>query len=157
MYLYTYLDLHGLLTSSPTNTSELISFLSNVFFLTVDPPKIIRHPKSKSVATGESTTFKVEATGDDLQFQWKRNGKDLLVNDRYHSTDTDTLRIIKVEKSDDKAHYQCRVKNDKGEKLSDEAVLTVSKLVINVIEMQCVWLLSPFVCSIDYIIYHGVR
>ena len=99
-------------------------------FLTVDPPKITRHPKSKSVATGEPTTFTVKSSGDDVLFKWQKDGIDLSDDDRHHDTDTDTLRIAKVEKSDNKAHYRCHVKNDKGQEFSKETVLTVSKFVV---------------------------
>ena len=71
----------------------------------------------------------VEATGDNLRYQWKRDGNHLS-DDRHHGTDTDTLHIVKVKKSDSKAHYRCSVKNEIGEELSEEAVLTVSKLII---------------------------
>ena len=81
-----------------------------------------------SVATGASTTFTVEASGDDLQFQWKKDGKDLHDGSKYCGTKTHTLRIKDVEKSD-KGIYQCLVKNDIGELLK-EANLAVSKLVI---------------------------
>ena len=97
------------------------------FFLPVDPPKITKHPESKSVATGASATFTIEVTGDDLQFMWQKNGIDLSDNDRHHGIDTDTMRIVNVEKVDNKSHYQCLVKNDMKKKLSQQAVLTVSK------------------------------
>ena len=99
-------------------------------FLTVDPPKIKRHPESKSVATGVPTTFTVKSSGDDLLFKWQKDGIDLSDDDRHHDTDTDTLHIVKVEKGDSKAHYRCHVKNEIGDEFSREAVLTVSKLVI---------------------------
>ena len=99
--------------------------------LTVDPPKITQHPESKSVATGASTTFTVEASGDDLQFQWKKDGKDLHDGRKCCGTKTHTLHIEDVKKSD-KGNYQCLVKNDVGE-LSGEADLAVSKLVIKLI------------------------
>ena len=94
--------------------------------LTVDPPKITQHPESKSVATGASTTFTVEATRDDLQYQWRNDGKDLHDGSKCRGTKTHTLHIKDVEK-DDKGGYQCLVKNDIGEKLSEEADLAVSK------------------------------
>ena len=107
-------------------------YLSNCFFfLTVDPPNISQHPKSKSVATGASTTFTVEANGDDLHFQWKKDSETLLDGRKYRGTKTHTLRIKDVEKSD-KGSYQCLVTNGVGKDLSKEAVLTVGKLVINV-------------------------
>ena len=83
------------------------------------------------MATGASTTLTVEASGDDLQFQWRKNGKDLHDGSKYHGTKTHTLHIKDVEKSD-KGNYQCLVKNDVGE-LSEEVDLAVSKLVIKLI------------------------
>ena len=99
--------------------------------LTVDPPKITQetqHPESKSVATGASTTLTFEASGDDLHYQWKKDGKDLHDGSKYRDTKTHTLHIKDVKKSD-KGNYQCLVKNDVGE-LSGEANLAISKLVI---------------------------
>ena len=108
-----------------------MSYLPNCFsFLAVDPPKIIQHPESKSILTGVSTTFTVEASGDDLQFQWRKDSKDLHDGSKYCGTKTHTLHI-KVVKKSDQGNYQCLVKNDVGE-LSEEAVLAVSKLVRNV-------------------------
>ena len=46
----------------------------------------------------------------------------------------DKLCIKDVKKSD-KGCYQCLVKNYKGENLSEEADLAVSKLVINVVDI----------------------
>ena len=77
----------------------------------------------------------VQATGDNLCYQWQKDNVDLSDDDRHHDTDTDTLRIVKVEKGDSKAYYRCSVKNEIGEKFSKEAVLKVGKLVINVVDM----------------------
>ena len=108
-------------------------YLSNyLFFLTVDPPKISQHPESKLVASRASTTFTVEASGDVLQFKWMKDCTDLHDGSKYRGTKTHTLRIKNVEKSD-KGSYQCLVKNDIGEQLSEEADLVVSKLVIKLI------------------------
>ena len=97
--------------------------------LIVDPPNITQHLESKSVATGASTTLTVETSGDDLQFQWRKDGKELHDGSKYQGTKTHTLHIKSVKKSD-KGNYQCLVKNDVGE-LSGEADLAVSKLLIN--------------------------
>ena len=104
---------------------------NNLFIPTVDPPKIKLHPEIKSVTTGAGVTFTVHATGDNLHYQWQKDGIDLSDNDRYRDTDTDTLHIMKVEKGCSNAHYQCHVKNEIGEEFSREAILTVSKLVID--------------------------
>ena len=76
----------------------------------------------------------VQATGDNLHYQWKRDGSNLSDDDRHHGTGTNTLHIVKVEKGDSKAHYQCSVRNEIGEEFSKEAVLTVSKLIIGLYE-----------------------
>ena len=75
--------------------------------------------------------FEVKATGDDLHFQWQKNRSDLCDGGRYCDTDTDTLRIVEVE-TDDRGRYRCIVKNHLGTKPSDEASLTISKLLMNV-------------------------
>ena len=100
-----------------------------IFFLTVNPPKINQHPKDQSVATGKDIDFSIKATGDNLLFQWKKNGDDLSGNHKYRNVKTDTLRIVTVEKSDE-AHYRCFVKNNGGELLSNPALLRVSKFLV---------------------------
>ena len=115
---------YGCLLSRHLVTSSPFSYIS---FLPGDPPKITQHPESKSVATGQPITFTVEATGDNLQFKWQRNGRDLCDDSRHHDTDTDTMHIVNVEKVDNKSHYRCLVKNDLEENFSQQAVLTVSK------------------------------
>ena len=71
----------------------------------------------------------VRATGDNLHYQWQKNGIDLSDDGRHRGTGTDTLHIVKMEKGDTKAQYWCHVKNEVGEEFSKAAVLTVSKLV----------------------------
>ena len=105
----------------------LILFLI-LFILTVGPPKIIHHPENRSVVTGVDIDFNIQATGDNLQFQWQKDGSDLSEGGKYCGANTDTLHIIKMEE-DDKGRYRCIVKNDVEMKFSDEALLTVSKLV----------------------------
>ena len=89
-------------------------------------------PKDQSVAPGAEAKFQLKATGDCPKFQWKKDYEELHDGVKYYGTDTDTLRIKDVEKSD-KGCYQCLVKNSDGEKLSDEAKLTVSKWVLKTI------------------------
>ena len=77
----------------------------------------------------------VQATGDNLLYQWQNDGMDLSDDESHHGTGTDTLHIEKLEKGDNK-RYQCHVKNEVGEEFSKEAVFTVSKLVIGLYEKQ---------------------
>ena len=84
------------------------------------------------MAPGTDVKFKIEATGDDLKFKWQKDRKtDLSDDENYCDTDTDTLHLVEVEKGD-KGRYRCHVTNCTGETFSEEAFLTVSKLVIHV-------------------------
>ena len=123
---------YGCLFSQHLVISSPFCYIS---FLPGDPPKITQHPECKSVATGQPTTFIVEATGDNFHYQWQKDGIDLSDDDRHRDTGTHTLGIVKVEKSDNKARYRCLVKNEIGEEFSKDALLTVSKLVINVVDV----------------------
>ena len=74
--------------------------------------------------------FRVEATGDNLHFQWQKDCITLCDGGRYRGTKTDTLHVIEVDRSDNKARYRCHVKNNIREQFSNEAVLTVCKFII---------------------------
>ena len=99
------------------------------FFL-VDPPEITHNLESKTVATGDPISFTVEATGDNLQFKWQKDGNDIKsTGSRLRCSQaekTSTLRIQNVEKRDI-GHYRCLVKNpvEKNGKTSHVAELTV--------------------------------
>ena len=90
------------------------------------PPRITQHPKHRTAVTGTKVTFCVEAKGDDLKFQWQKDGMDL-DDDHIRGADPKTLSIQSVQKSD-KGCYRCLVKNDVGSKLSSESELSVCKL-----------------------------
>ena len=62
-------------------------------------------------------------------------------SNKHCDTGTHTLHIVKIEKGDNKAHYRCVVKNEIGEEFSKDAVLTVSKFVISVVNI-CLWKLT---------------
>ena len=96
--------------------------------IVVHSPKVTEHPKSQSVPTGRETVFKVEATGDDLTFQWQKGGSNLKNGRNYSGTDTNTLKIRQVKKSDE-GHYRCHVMNEilNDGILSEEAQLSVCK------------------------------
>ena len=107
------------------------------FVIHCQQPNIIQHPVRQSVASETEAVFRVESTGECLQFQWQKNCIDLCDDGRYCGTNTDTLRIIEVEKGD-KGCYRCLVKNDMGKEFSGEAFLTISKLVVTHTELATV-------------------
>ena len=124
-------------------------------FHAVDPPRVTQHPKSQSVLTGAQVTFKVEATGDDLTFQWLKDSSDVHNDSNYSGTDTNTLMIHHVKKSDG-GYYSCLVRNEvttDGE-ISEKAQLIVCKypslwwfITINCGEPDTAnfWFVCPFV------------
>ena len=106
--------------------------MSSCFLVCFQQPTILEVvPKEQSVATKTDVKFSVKATGDCLHFQWKKNSEVLFEDRQYRGTKTDTLCIKDVEKNE-KGIYQCLVSNDVGEKLSEEADLAVSKLVVKI-------------------------
>ena len=115
--------------------SSNILLLDLMFFHSVYPPKIIRDPENHSVATGADTVFRVETTGDELQFQWQKDGIDIDRNEpRFQCNsagNASTLHIKDTNKSD-KGHYRCLVKNpvERRGLPSAEANLSVCKSVI---------------------------
>ena len=102
------------------------------FVICCQQPTIISPcPQDKSVASGNETVFRVKATGEHLHFQWQKDHNNLCEGGKYWDINTDTLHIVKVEKCDE-GHYRCHVTTDtdKKGKFSNEAKLTVGKLVI---------------------------
>ena len=102
-------------------------------FHLVDLPEITQGPESQSVATGTDATFRVEASGYNLQFQWQKDERNIIDNEsrfKFSKTkDSSAFCIHRVQKSD-KGHYRCLIKNpvEKNGKYSHEAELTVCKL-----------------------------
>ena len=95
-------------------------------FPSVDPPKVTQHPESQLVPTGGETTFSIKAGGDNLTYQWQKNGSNVCNDSRRNGAADHTLTIRQVNKSDT-GRYKCVVKNvvkEDGE-VSEEAQLTV--------------------------------
>ena len=105
--------------------------MSKTTLFTVDPPKVTEHPKNQSVPTGEEATLTVEASGNNLKFQWQKNGRDVHNDSNYSGTDTNTLGIQQAKKSH-AGCYRCLVKNEvkKDGEISEEAKLTVCESVL---------------------------
>ena len=110
-----------------------VTFFFFIFHL-VDPPEITQDPESQSASTGRDATFRVEATGDDLQFQWQKDERNIIGNESRFKVskteDTSMLHIQHTEKSDEGC-YRCLIKNpvEKKGKPSNKADLSVCKLV----------------------------
>ena len=97
-------------------------------FPSVDPPKITKHPENQQIPTGGETTFSIKAGGDNLTYQWQKNGSNVCNDSRHIGAATHSLTIQQVNKSD-AGCYKCVVKNEVKEdgEVSEEAQLTVGK------------------------------
>lgn len=72
------------------------------------------------IVPGQPATFMVIATGDNLMYQWQRNGEDI------PGATSSTYTIDPVMESDE-GEYRCIVSNAAGSVTSDVALLTVCK------------------------------
>ena len=90
----------------------------------VDPPVITDQPVSLAlVVPGQSATFTVTATGDNLLYQWQKDGSNIT-----SGANSATYTIAAVVESDEGA-YQCVVTNAANSVTSTAASLTVCKRV----------------------------
>ena len=118
----------------------------------MDPPRITRHPEKKLLVTGADAVFTVEATGDELQFKWQKDGECIDEHEPwFHCSQTDTTSTlcIKHVSKDNTGHYQCVVKNrvEMIGKVSNEAELLVCELSFDVFRMFTCHLQNIF-CTI---------
>lgn len=82
-------------------------------------PRITSGPLPQTVAEGLSATFSVSAIGNDLKFQWEKNGTIINgANDSVYTTPILTL-------ADNGSVYRCVVSNSAGTWTSNTALLTV--------------------------------
>lgn len=82
-------------------------------------PAITTQPVSRTVALGDATEFTVGATGEELVFQWKKNGSDI------PGADSSTYSIAATTSTANKDVYVCIVSNIAGSITSNEATLLV--------------------------------
>jgi hypothetical protein len=87
--------------------------------------EILVHPMDQRAYEDEPVTFTVVATGDgELSYQWRKNGLDLVDDDRISGATTDTLTIDPVVLAD-VGDYDVIVTDDCGPFPSDAALLIV--------------------------------
>ncbi|MEE8599927.1 immunoglobulin domain-containing protein, partial [Euzebya tangerina] len=83
-------------------------------------PTITEHPVSQTVCEGVQVTFTVTAEGDELGYQWRKNGQDI-------PDATDASYTIASAIVDDAGNYDVVVGNACGEVTSDAATLVVDE------------------------------
>ncbi|MFW6221512.1 MAG: C25 family cysteine peptidase [Fibrobacterota bacterium] len=83
------------------------------------PPEIVTHPEDQTVAENSAVTFTVDAVGENLHYQWQRDGMDIV------GAVSAEFQIEMVEMADDSASFRCIVSNDFGSVESNAAQLNV--------------------------------
>lgn len=91
---------------------------SNATTTPVVAAKITLAPQSASVTLGQSITLRVEASGSDLAYQWRRNGVTL-------NGATGSSLLVTATSADDGAKYTVVVSNSAGRVESTAAILTL--------------------------------
>ena len=90
----------------------------------MNPPTITGQPVSLTlVVPGQTSTFTVTATGDNLMYQWQKDGSNIGTG-----ATSATYTIAAVAESDE-GEYRCVVTNAANSVTSTAASLTVCKLV----------------------------
>jgi hypothetical protein len=84
-----------------------------------DPPVIVQHPQSLSLAEGTNATFSVVATGSNLNYQWQKNSSNI------SGATNSTLDIYSID-TGDAANYRVVVSNTGGSVTSNQASLSVT-------------------------------
>ncbi len=92
----------------------------------IGAPTIDKQPESTTVFAGSSTNFKVEASGDELSYQWQLDKGDGNGFQDISGATSATYRVYTEDCSMNGYRYQCLVSNRAGSVTSDAAVLTVT-------------------------------
>jgi hypothetical protein len=87
---------------------------------TSDAPSIDTQPEDKTVPAGSAPTFTVSASGNDLSYQWQRNGVDIA------GATSPSFTISQAQSSDNGATFRVVVSNSAGQVSSNGAKLTVA-------------------------------
>jgi glucose/arabinose dehydrogenase len=95
--------------------------LFRVQYTANQPPQIVTHPGSQTIAAGQPVTFTVSASGSaPLSYQWQRNGANI------SGATSTSYTISSVATSDNGAQFRCVVSNAFGSATSNAATLTVT-------------------------------
>ena len=99
--------------------------LTAEFQQTLAKPVITTQPESVTVYAGETTSFKVEASGEELTYQWMLDKTDGKGFQKITGATEKVLRVYTQDGSMNGYKYKCTVTNRSGSVDSKEAVLTV--------------------------------
>ena len=92
----------------------------------IDGPTISKQPQSVTVYAGSSTSFTVEASGEEISYQWQVDKGDGSGFQDISGASSATYRVYTEDCSMNGYRYQCLVSNRAGTATSEGAILTVS-------------------------------
>jgi hypothetical protein len=105
------------------------------------PPVITQQPEPTVGPSNGVVTLTVQATGNDLSYQWRKNGYNLQDGGGISGSETATLTISALS-FDDQAVYSVAIFSPAGSTVSANAVVTVSKYSITD-SLAGYWKLDP--------------
>ena len=107
-----------------SDIDDEINWFENLMVGGCELAVIDSQPTAQAVNEGESVAFVLSATGEELTFQWQKDGVNI--------TDaTQSMLSIGSASLSDAGTYQCIVSNSCGDLLSDAVELTVNELVFS--------------------------
>jgi len=103
--------------------------IDSVFTITIpiEIPHIISQPVSQFYTVGDQCTLSVNARGENLHYQWLRDGIAI------ENADSNFYLTPALTKSDDNAYFQCRIENIAGSVLSTKAVIQFREKTGNIV------------------------
>ena len=112
----------GAYTVTLTTANDIVT--AGAFKVTVDTFGIVIHPFSQAIQPGDSATFVVIAIGDNLTYQWRKNGVNI-------SGATSASYTITNARQTDAGNYTVVVSATDGSVTSNSAWLTVGGAIAN--------------------------
>ncbi len=102
---------------------------SNFATLVVNPTTSITvQPIGRTKCAGDNLVLAINATGQNLVYQWQRNGSNVINDGNITGAATSALSIASLSRIDHQGTYTCLVTGICGTATSDPAVLTVSDI-----------------------------
>ena len=93
--------------------------------VTSGKPTITTEPKSVSVKAGESVSYTVKASGENLQYQWYYLAPGATKWTKVAKNGTSATYTLTTAARHNGYTYSCKVYNDAGQVWTEDAVLTV--------------------------------
>jgi hypothetical protein len=127
----------GITLNTPVNSGTVkIRYANDSSLLSVKkvvPAAIVTQPTSRWAPIGSATTFTVAATGDNLTYQWQKNGVAIA------GATTSSYTIPAVVKADSGSKYSVVVKNSVSSVTSYAALLGVRDIPLTVASTNGAW------------------